>query len=278
MTRVDPQSCANLVRRIADKLAASGPRSAMNSPFANLIGHVREISAVAERTLRESLAELYPAIGWTGEEAQPVDRDYWLYDPIDGAYHYLQGLPLWSSSLVLVRAARPVLSIVYDPKFDELFVAAEGQGATCNGEPIRVSAKADPGAAVVGAAVPPLAQVGEVEQDQALALLGSMARVVFAVRPIAAASLQLAYVAAGRLDAYWETGRDAADWLAGSLLIREAGGIVTDLRGAPFGWSGEGILTGNAVIHAALSPTTRNACHAASPGNSGQRTPELFNG
>jgi len=84
---------------------------------------------------------------------------------------------------------------------------------------------------------PRVAQVGEAEQTEALELLGTLSRAVFVVRPMATVSLQLAYVAADRVDAYWENGRDAADWLAGSLLVREAGGVVTHLDGGPFGWS-----------------------------------------
>jgi myo-inositol-1(or 4)-monophosphatase len=202
--------------------------------------------------MRAALAGLYPNIGWTPEEALPDADDYWLYDPIDGAYHYLQGLPLWSASLVLVRGDQAAMAIVYDPALDEMFIASQGDGATCNGQPIHVSAKSELHAAVVGSAVPPLAQVGETQQAEALALLGRVARSVFVVRPMAAASLQLAYVAAGRLDAYAETGQDAADWLAGALLIREAGGMVSDLRGAAFGWRGDGILAGSRVIHHGL--------------------------
>ncbi len=89
-------------------------------------------------------------------------------------------------------------------------------------------------------------------QDEALAILRTVARSVFVVRAMASASLQLAYVAAGRLDAYFENGRDAADWLAGALLIREAGGVVTDLAGDAFGWSGDGMLTASAVLHPAI--------------------------
>ena len=79
------------------------------------------------------------------------------------------------------------------------------------------------------------------------------------MRPVAAVSLQLAYVAAGRLDAYWENGRDVGDWLAGSLLVREAGGLVTHIDGATFGWDGEGIVAGNSSMHAALQPLLDDA-------------------
>ncbi|MCW6509237.1 inositol monophosphatase family protein [Lichenifustis flavocetrariae] len=256
---LDLDRCAEALRSLSDDLARTGPKTALDASPANLIRHAREVSAQASRSLRASLAELHPEIGWTSEEARPDGHDYWLFDPIDGAYHFLQGLPLWSSSLALVRHGRAVASIVYDPKGDELFAAIENSGTTCNGVPIAVSLKTDVSAAVVGTAIPPLAQVGEAEHAEALALLGAATRAVFVVRPMAAVSLQLAYVAAGRLDTYWENGRDAGDWLAGSLLVREAGGTVTHLDGATFGWSGEGIIAGNGGMYAALQQVLHGA-------------------
>ena len=145
------------------------------------------------------------------------------------------------------------MSFVYDPTRGEV-AATETGGATCNGAPISVSPKTNLAAAVVGTAIPPLAQVGDVEHAEALTLLRAATRNVFVVRPMAAVSLQLAYVAAGRLDAYWENGRDTGDWLAGAMLVRGAGGLVTHLDGATFGWAGEGIAAGNRTLHAALQP------------------------
>ena len=115
--------------------------------------------------------------------------------------------------------------------------------------------------------MPPIAQVGPAEQAVALSLLSAVAPKVFVVRPLAAASLQLAYVAAGRLDAYWETGRDPADWLAGTLLVREAGGQVSALDGSPFGGVAAGILAAGSSVHPLLLPhvssTTTNRPAAA---------------
>ena len=252
MDEVDPQRCASLLQYTTDRLAAAGPRSAWNAALTELMEHVRDVSAAAGQRLKGALDELHPSIGWRSEEGGLAGPDHWLYDPIDGAYHYLQGLPLWSSSLVLVRGGRPVLSIVYDPTRREMFVASRGDGATCNGEPIAVSPKSSLDAAVLGTAIPPRAQVGKAAQKAALSLLGMISPAVFVVRPMASASLQLAYVAAGRLDAYWETGRDVADWLAGSLLVREAGGTVSDLKGEPFNWSGDGIVAANADLRRML--------------------------
>lgn len=252
MFKIDHDVCTQLVCAIADEIAASSPLVTRAGSVADAIAHVRAVSDAAAMKLRTALADHYPGIGWTHETSHPTDEVYWLYDPIDGAYHWLQGLPLWSSSLVLVCRGEPVFAIVYDATMQEVFVAAKGEGATCNGATVRAAAKSELAACVAGTAIPPLAQVGAVEHDDALDLLRTVARAVFVVRPMAATSLQLAYVAAGRLDAYFEIGHDVADWLAGALLVREAKGIVTDLSGRPFGWLGDGILAGSANLHAAM--------------------------
>jgi myo-inositol-1(or 4)-monophosphatase len=267
MTEVDVDVCADLVRTIADEIAASDNRTGGGDAVADMIARVREVSEAAEIRMRSALAGYYPSIGWSNEEGRPAADDYWLYDPIDGAYHWLQGLPLWASSLVLVRGGKPVLSVVYDPSTQEIFIATKDKGASCNGQPIGVATKSSLTTSVVGTAVPPVGQVGEAEQDDAVKLIRTVARSVFVVRPIAAASLQLAYVAAGRLDAYFENGNDAADWLAGALLVEEAGGLVSDLAGDRFGWSGDGILSASATLHpamlAAIDRSSRSEAKAA---------------
>ncbi|WP_109476816.1 inositol monophosphatase [Paraburkholderia sp. C35] len=252
--KIDYRACADLVRTITLQIASTQPSGAQDASIAQLIGQVTRISAEATQQLRHALHEKYPEIGWNDEEDRPdhADSSYWLYDPIDGAYHYLQGLPLWSASLSLVHRGETVFSVVFDPAMDELFVAVRGEGSTLNGRSLHVSPKAELQAAVVGTAVAPRIQIGPPAQEAAIALFGSVAREVFVVRPMAATSLQLAYVAAGRLDAYFETGDDAADWLAGALLIREAGGTVSDLRNEAFGWSGDGVLATNSKLHSAL--------------------------
>ena len=259
MSTIDTKLCEDLLREITKKIAAAGPKFASSLRLEQQIAHVCKASKEAEARLRSHLEMHYPDIGWTGEDDRPHQTDYWLYDPIDGAYHYLQGLPLWSASLVLVRNGEAVFSIVYDPILDEMFIALRNGGASCNGVALHASAKTELKAAVVGSAISPLAQVGQEQQDEALSLIRSVARSVFVVRPMAAASLQLAYVAAGRLDAYADVGQDAADWFAGALLVREASGLVTDLRGGEFGWTGEGILAGGNVIQPALRASITTA-------------------
>lgn len=255
-TQIDINACTALLRAATDLIAASSDRPSLTDDLGSLVHWGREKSKIAAETMKRRLLELYPDIGWVGEEQVPHDGDnrYWVYDPIDGGYHFLQGLPLWSSSLALMQGGRCRLGVIYDPTLGELFVAEEGRGATRDGQPIAVRSKPQLESAVLGTAVPPIAQVGAAEHAQAVALFEAISCKVFVVRQMASASLQLAYVAAGRLDGYFEVGNDIPDWLAGALMIRESGGLVTDLAGDVFGWQSEGVLAGSSPTHAALLP------------------------
>jgi myo-inositol-1(or 4)-monophosphatase len=206
--------------------------------------------------LKTLLDARYPEIQWGGDEAHPhlstaeLSARRWIYDPIDGAYHFIQGLPLWSASLALAEDGEVIVALVYDPSTGELYVGRRDRGATLNGQPLAVSTKRVLGAAVVGTGLP-IHGYGDPEtHTSALHQLAAVSRNVFVTRQMASASLQLAYVAAGRLDAYWEAGRDLHDWAAGALLVREAGGVVTDFDGTPFGGDSEGIIAApEALLH-----------------------------
>ena len=255
----DPHICSALIRGVTDQLASSAAPPQPDETVNQLIQRVTQASTWAKMVMRTALSQHYPGIGWSSSEAEPDKLDeatalspYWVYDPIDGAYHFIQGLPLWSSSLALTSEGRTVFSIVYEPSLHELFVATESGGATLNGVPLRVSGKSDLHAAVVATALPPFGYGDEDEHRRSVALLGAMSRRVFVVRQMASASLQLAYVATGRLDAYWETGNDLYDWMAGTLLVEEAGGQVTDLAGAPLGSNANGIAAAPAELTIAL--------------------------
>jgi len=242
---VDLSLCATLVREIAHRLQKEFTPQDPDAGILELVSYVRRRSEEATSQLREVLSLHYPAISWGAEDVPDTKEQsdsYWIYDPIDGAYHYLQSLPLWSSSLTLVKDGRPVLAVVYEPMSRELFTAVAGHGATMDGSPMRVSAKPELSLAVLATAVPPTGATSPAEQAQALDLLSAMTSKVFVVRQMGSASLQLAYVAAGRMDGYWEVGRDINDWLAGSLLITEAGGTVTGFGGNPISAKEDGII------------------------------------
>lgn len=250
---IDATRIAELVCNNALQLTSIRERPEPEQSLQAVIDWIRRLSAQAAGYLRKALAIDYPAIGWADEDHinEEDDRPYWLYDPVDGAYHFLQGLPLWSSSLALIVAGKPVLSVVHDPVQRETFVAQQGGGSICNGRRLNVSRKQDPATAVLGTSIPPLAQVGLEERDRAMALIRVASDSVFVIRPMAAVSLQLAYVAAGGLDGFWEVGDDPGDWLAGSLLVTEAGGLATTLVGGEME-TGEGILAAAPAIHGHL--------------------------
>jgi myo-inositol-1(or 4)-monophosphatase len=247
---------AALLRGNTDEIAYGAQASSGRESIPELIARVRDTSRQAQAQMRSALGAAFPEIGWNDSEdkqdPQAGAGPYWVYDPIDGAYHYLQGLPLWSSSLAMVKDGQAIIALVYDPCKRELFTAEAGKGAKLNGQPVNASAKVDLRTAVVGTALPPFGSVAPEEHALAAKLLTETSKHVFVVRQMAAASLQLAYVAAGRLDAYVETGTDVYDWMAGCLLVQEAGGIVTSLDGAPFDAAGDGILVAAAELHDSL--------------------------
>lgn len=261
---IDPQTCSNALRSLTRDIAAITQRPDPAQPLVQTIAWVQRISADARQKLAATLGAQFPGVAWPDEDdvASAGDQPYWLYDPIDGAYHFLQGLPLWSASLALVQNGAVQLALVYDPALDEMFIAQPGQGASLNGQPLAVSHKTQLPTSVLGTAIPPIAQVGKAEHARALAVLGAVAPEVFVMRQMAAASLQLAYVAAGRLDGYVEVGQDAADWLAASLLVTEAGGRISDIHGRAFSASADGIIAASPALHGPLQALATRAALA----------------
>lgn len=256
---VDYRLVAALLKATTTKVAGNVQPPAVGETVDELVERVRAMSQDARWAMGVALAELDRDILLSPSEDACNDTNrmgtgapYWVYDPVDGAYHFIQGLPLWSSSLALVREGRAVWAAVYDPVLDELFVATEGEGATLNGAPISVSPKHDLNAAVIGTAVPPVRAATDEIHARAVALYSKLLPDVFVVRQMGAASLQIAYTACGRLDGYLEVGLDIHDWIAGALLVREAGGVVKDLANASFSMKSSGIVASNAALSQAL--------------------------
>lgn len=206
----------------------------------------------AELEIKEHLYKLAPEIVWSDAEfdmetqQKGFARDYWVCDAIDGAVHFLQGCYPWVVTLTLMRNNRPEFSIIYDYEREELFTAQRGKGAFLNDKKIEVSEKKD----LASSFVSTFQRYDGIEEqelfEKTLKSIGDVTRESFALRMIGPASLQLAYIACGKIETFWEFGCDLYDWLAGSLLVEEAGGIVTDVEGKPFGIkSASGILATN---------------------------------
>jgi myo-inositol-1(or 4)-monophosphatase len=186
----------------------------------------------AERIIKEDLMEGRPTYGWLGEEtgetagADPTRR--WIVDPLDGTTNFLHGMPHWAVSIALEHKGEIVSAVVFDAAKDEMFWAEKGAGCWMNEARMRVSGRRAMGEAVFSTGVPFGARRALPET------LGDLARlmpVCAGVRRWGAASLDLAYVAAGRYDGYWERGLQPWDMAAGLLLVREAGGFVSGIRG-----------------------------------------------
>lgn len=185
----------------------------------------------AERLIKEDLLGARPTYGWLGEEtggqdgADPTRR--WIVDPLDGTTNFLHGMPHWAVSIALEHKGDIVSAVVYDAAKDELFWAEKGAGAWMNDRRMRVSGRREMHEAVFATGVPFGAK------STLPATLQDLARLMPAcagVRRWGAASLDLAYVAAGRYDGYWERELQAWDIAAGLLLVKEAGGFVSAIR------------------------------------------------
>ncbi|HEY1361366.1 MAG TPA: inositol monophosphatase family protein [Xanthobacteraceae bacterium] len=207
----------------------------------------------AEEILREELEHARPGYGFVGEEGgarQGSDRTHrWIVDPLDGTLNFLHGIPHFAISIALEREGAIVAGLVYNPATDELYSAERGKGAFLNDRRLRVATRRRLGEAVVACALPHPSR-GDVPRarEEHHAVQDRIA----GLRRFGAASLDLAWVAAGRFDAYWERGLSPWDMAAGIALIREAGGFVTDLDGGDAMLAAGSVLAGNETIHREL--------------------------
>src|SRR6476659_8519958 len=187
----------------------------------------------AEEILREEREHARPGYGFLGEEGgarEGSDKTHrWIVDPLDGTLNFLHGIPQFAISIGLERESTLVAGLIYNPANDERFVAERGKGAFLNDQRIRVAARKRLADAVIACGLPHLGR-GDIGlgHRETLAVQGHVA----GLRRFGAAALDLAWVAAGRLDGYWERDIKAWDMAAGLLLVREAGGFVSDLDGA----------------------------------------------
>ena len=192
--------------------------------------YASEVDKACEEVIRAELGRRYPDHEILGEEhGKSGDHEnVWLIDPIDGTSNYLRGIPHYAISIALSVKGRIEHGVVYDPARDELFAASRGQGTTLNNRRVRVSGRSTLSNAVLGAAFP-------FRSRRLMPAYMEMFDTLFEqcedVRRAGAASLDLAYVASGRLDGYWELALKPWDTAAGALLVQEAGGVVMDITG-----------------------------------------------
>ncbi len=200
--------------------------------------YASEVDRLAEVEIVKELRRAHPDYGVLGEESghskgnRGPSRYTWVIDPLDGTSNYLRGFPHWCVSIALCEGPEPVHAAIFDPLRNELFTASRGNGAQLNGKKIRIAERKDLEGAMLATGFAPRERKRADAQLDCIKMLLVQAE---DVRRAGSAALDLAYVAAGRFDGYFEAGLKAWDIAAGVLLVREAGGRVSDFRGTPLG-------------------------------------------
>jgi myo-inositol-1(or 4)-monophosphatase len=218
----------------------------------------------AEAILREELAKARPDYGFLGEEGGAQagsDKTHrWIVDPLDGTTNFLHGIPHFAIAIALERNGAIVAGLVYNPANDEMFIAERGKGSFLNDKRIRVAARRRLAEAIVACGLP---HYGRGDLALARSEIAAAQRAFAGLRRYGAATLDLAWIAAGRLDAYWE--RDLSPWdlAAGSLLVREAGGFISDLDGGDAILTKGNVVAGNDTMHRELLRLLQDAAKSA---------------
>lgn len=221
---------------------------------------VTEVDKGSESLIRKLIQTHFPHHSFLGEEGVEPGPEasakalqdmsgaeyLWIVDPVDGTTNFVHGFPFFSVSVALAYKGEVIVGVVYDPSRDELFVAEKGKGAYLKGRPMRVSNEARLLDSLVASGFP-------ADRDYALPInmdgVRAIAPKVRNIRIAGSAALHMAYVAAGRLSGFWEIGLNAWDMAAGTLLIEEAGGRVTDTAGAPYQLAVRNVIATNGRIH-----------------------------
>ncbi|MER9427826.1 inositol monophosphatase family protein [Mesorhizobium sp. M0408] len=225
--------------------------------------YVSQADRKAEDIVFAELSKARPGYAFLMEERGVIEGDdgqhRWIVDPLDGTTNFLHGIPLFAVSIALERQGQIVAGVVYNPAMDELYTAERGGGAFMNDRRLRVAGRTKLVDAVIGCGMPHL---GRGQHGNFLIELRNVMAEVSGVRRLGSASLDLAYVAAGRMDGFWETGLSAWDVAAGILLIREAGGFVSDFAGGQDVLNAGSLVAGNELIQRALLKTIKKPLSA----------------
>ena len=215
--------------------------------------YVSQADRKAEEVIFTELSRARPSYAFLMEERGEVagedDQHRWIVDPLDGTTNFLHGLPIFSISIALERQGQVVAGVIYNPAMDELYTAERGGGAFMNDRRLRVAGRNKLSDAVIGTGVPHL---GRGHHGEFLVEMRNIMAEVSGVRRLGSAALDLAYVAAGRMDGFWEANLSPWDLAAGILMIREAGGFVSDKSGGQDMFGSGQVVAGNEHIHKAL--------------------------
>lgn len=229
---------------------------------------VTEVDKGAEQMIRKLVQTYCPGDEFLGEESAGIgaeasanavdavkDAEYvWIVDPIDGTTNFVHGFPYFCVSIAVAHKGEVIVGVIYDPTHDELFVAEKGKGAYVHGNLMKSADHATLNESLVATGFPPSTSV----ELKTKALTDILPK-VRGVRNVGSAALHLAYVAAGRIDAYWEIGLNAWDLAAGALLVAESGGTVTDVANNPYDITVRNIVASNGHIHNELIQQLHNS-------------------
>ena len=207
----------------------------------------------AEQMLYEDLTKARPGYGFLGEEGgtrEGTDKsNTWIVDPLDGTTNFLHGIPQFAISIGLQRDGVIIAGVIYNPTNDELYIAERGKGAFLNEQRLRVAGRKQLSECVVACGLP---HIGRGDHELSRREMAEMQNRVAGLRRFGAASLDLAFVAAGRLDGYWERNLQPWDIAAGLIMVREAGGVVSGIEGGDTAMATGHVVCGNETIQREL--------------------------
>jgi myo-inositol-1(or 4)-monophosphatase len=238
----------NLARKAGGLLAEKFTR---HNPvyYKGTIDLVTEADKMSEELILAEISRRYPDHGILSEESAAKNEQAsmrWIIDPLDGTTNYAHGFPFFCVSIALEKEGVVVLGVVYDPIRDDLFSAGLGSGAYLNGKKLHVSSVNDLSHSLLATGFPYDIRVSP---DNNLNYFNVMVKKAQAIRRPGAAALDLAYLAAGRFDGFWELKLKPWDTAAGSLLVREAGGVICDMAGEKWNLFSPGLVASNGLIH-----------------------------
>ena len=237
------------VARDAGRLLRDRVGTRIDVAHKGAINIVTDVNIASEKLIREAIATQYPRHQVLAEEGglDESSSEYrWVIDPLDGTTNYAHGYPVFCVSIALEYQGETILGVVYDPMRDELFTAERGGGAALNNRPIRVSSTASMMESLLSTGFPYDIRTSRLTNLDHWANFAMNAQ---ALRRDGAAALDLSYVACGRYDGFWELNLSPWDMAAGSLIVREAGGRVSDFGGGEFSSYNPEIIASNGLIH-----------------------------
>ena len=210
--------------------------------------YVSEVDRNAEQAIIDIIRRAYPGHAILAEESGMHGKDdfQWVIDPLDGTTNYLHGFPQFAISIALKQRGRLEAGVIYDPVHDEMYTASRGDGALLNDRRLRVTDQKALKGALLGTGIPFRDQR---YMDAYLGMLKDLTRETAGIRRPGSAALDFAYVAAGRLDGFWELGLSEWDFAAGALLVQEAGGVVSDIGGGSRHMETGNVITAGVRLH-----------------------------